>query len=722
MTLQNLVFKLVPNFFWKQLKKQMRKNRKANNSQKTIPNSKYLQRKNATRNYLKILSKICTEFETISIVLNYVPMSEIQGVNLKPSTSEFSTQLRNIENKDFKSYNAGNCVFKRYFRCPAKATLSHLKKLMEIKLAMSEPYTVYFIDNSFVNVLDEELSLQDLVYIYSWNRKAPLNISFTIVRLNYDEDCPPVLDIEIMPQLRPETSNQTINKINLVLNNNDDSNNINLERCNALKDEEQIPPILRIPQLHVSLPPSAFDSNGVCAIQPHSIIKTTSTNVSPPSLLKAEKAITDSKKQAQPQRKRRKNSTPLKSEEAQNNIKKTGENLSSFTNTNVLSTTSTITKVAEKVFEKSFNPNTTLSEYLNMPQRYQLHLQQQEQNSHHTVAQQLQQQRSMQQKSNYSENNVKEAIKNNLSASKTSISALKSKLNEKTPEMIVPSVSTSLMPSFGTNPATSLAAYALLQQQQNSNAAAAQHLMQQAAGNCGNFNSTPYAFFNSFLNPQFAAAASHQFVMNNAANFLNNTNVHNICSTSTNSNLLKKSPSKKAKISNEQKLNIKKVVSQIQNNDEISQNVPLQNFSKDILLENQQAIPIETKTPPQSIKSSLSNVETTSLISKISNKFEKHTPICPIAELSLKKQIPTTSKLFSKTESTTKNLIIPNNNPNSYERLSDEIPSLFQKKSSSQTLTTNKSSKLNSIIDAAVAANRVSATNSLTPTKPTLAS
>lgn len=507
MALQNLVYKLVPNFFAKQLRKHLRKQRKSLiNPQKNVQTSKSLKRRqNTTRNYLKLISRICNESEKISVVINYVPLSEVQGSNQKESAA--------------KQHESEKCYFRRYFRCLAKVTLLQLKKLMEIKLAMTESYAVYFIDNSFVNLLDEELTLQDLVYIYSWNRKTPLNISFTIVRLNSEEDCPPILDIEIMPQLRPETPNQVDDRMDTSINNKKISKESKSPK--NVEELEHISPTLQIPQLHVSLPQSAFDPNGGSAIQPHSIIKTSTTNNSKSS--ENSKTSADSKIQ----RKRRKNSIPLKTE--QQTQKK--PNLI----TNLPSTSTILTPTSTTVPENAANSSNQINEYLNMnPLQSQLNTQQQK-NSLVTVAQQLQQQR-------LSQSDLKEINEKNSPTdkknSKVSISALKAKLEAKSAEIPIPPISSSLMPSYGTNPANSLAAYgnfsAFFQQQQQ--------LFQQ------NFNPL---LFRSLLNPNMVA--SQQFMMNNA-NFMNNQQNAQF------SNSIKKSMPKKAKISDKPKKLKKDVV------------------------------------------------------------------------------------------------------------------------------------------------------------------
>lgn len=88
---------------------------------------------------------------------------------------------------------------------------------------MSDNYALYFVDPKLTHVLEDDYTIQDLIYLvrlscfifvyikmvqYSWTREKPLQLLFTLARLSTEEDSPPVLerlDMEMMPQLRPES-------------------------------------------------------------------------------------------------------------------------------------------------------------------------------------------------------------------------------------------------------------------------------------------------------------------------------------------------------------------------------------------------------------------------------------------------------------------------------------------------------------------------------------
>uniref|UniRef100_A0A915CUL7 RING-type domain-containing protein n=1 Tax=Ditylenchus dipsaci TaxID=166011 RepID=A0A915CUL7_9BILA len=184
--LQNLVYKLVPNFFWHQLRKRHRALKKGSKTGKSN------HKKEVTQKMAELSSHLCSSNERVSLVLEYVPMSSILN------------ESRELEAK-LEPEKQQRTSFKRYFRCPANTRLEHLKKLLEAKLAMSESYGIYFIDSSLKTLLTEDYCLQDLVFINSYSRQEPLPLLFTLARLNLDEDKPPVLDMQVMPQLLPET-------------------------------------------------------------------------------------------------------------------------------------------------------------------------------------------------------------------------------------------------------------------------------------------------------------------------------------------------------------------------------------------------------------------------------------------------------------------------------------------------------------------------------------
>lgn len=88
----------------------------------------------------------------------------------------------------------------------------------------------------------DELTLQDVVYLYHWDRQQPLQIYFTLIRSADEEDPPPVLDAEEMPTINTEQLGDTETK---------NSHLSNSEKCKS--------PSLQIPNLSIQLPPNSFN-------------------------------------------------------------------------------------------------------------------------------------------------------------------------------------------------------------------------------------------------------------------------------------------------------------------------------------------------------------------------------------------------------------------------------------------------------------------------------
>ncbi|KAI1724687.1 RAWUL domain RING finger- and WD40-associated ubiquitin-like domain-containing protein [Ditylenchus destructor] len=275
-TLQKLVYKLVPNFFWTQLKRRRRIKKKAEKKNKKVSRRKT----QVTKQMLHLSTNLCSPEEKVSLVLEYVPVTNIltakSNSDEQPSSSGLSAQ-------------SDSTSFQRYFRCLAKTPLKHLKKLLEMKLAMTDNYAVYFIDDKLTHVLDDDDTLQDLIYLNPWTRENPLQLLFTLARLTSEEDKPPVLerlDMEMMPQLRAESPDG--------------------QKCSPLSPSTSSPPEnkLQIPNLSVSLPSATFENSSA----PHPrIITSFDPNETPTSL-----TISKNTQQQQQIRKRRKNSVSTK--------------------------------------------------------------------------------------------------------------------------------------------------------------------------------------------------------------------------------------------------------------------------------------------------------------------------------------------------------------------------------------------------------------------------
>ena len=155
--LQNLVYKLAPSLYWKQVKRRNRSLAKVGDDAEQLSERK----REAARRLFRLSSQLCTPRERISIAVEYVPMGDIlQSSDCRPSTSS-------------KSSPSENANFRRYFRCEASKKLVELKMLLEAKLALSDDnYIIYFIDPKLRNQLDNEFTIQDIIYMFSWTRQG----------------------------------------------------------------------------------------------------------------------------------------------------------------------------------------------------------------------------------------------------------------------------------------------------------------------------------------------------------------------------------------------------------------------------------------------------------------------------------------------------------------------------------------------------------------------
>ncbi|XP_046387465.1 polycomb group protein Psc-like [Ischnura elegans] len=105
--------------------------------------------------------------ETIALCLEYC------GKTTSSSTHDDlkSNYLFSPANKDVHQH-------RRYFRCPAAVTVSHLKKLLRSKYGISADHRVDIMYTE--ELLKEEYSLMDVAYIYSWKRKGVMRFTYRI--------------------------------------------------------------------------------------------------------------------------------------------------------------------------------------------------------------------------------------------------------------------------------------------------------------------------------------------------------------------------------------------------------------------------------------------------------------------------------------------------------------------------------------------------------------
>uniref|UniRef100_A0A0R3RL32 RING-type domain-containing protein n=1 Tax=Elaeophora elaphi TaxID=1147741 RepID=A0A0R3RL32_9BILA len=205
-TLQKLVYKMVPDVYWQELIQRgefLKKRIVSPDEKATILDKKLMQ----------LASELCAPNEMVSLCLEYVSpgvsdndtgddSNDKEAVSAsrllddnKPSTVAEADRLEKQE--------AMLTTFKRYFRCQASTKISALRKLLEAKLEVLDTYRLYFVDSDCNVMLDDQCTLQDIAYMFSWRRLGPMKILFTLQR-HLEEEKPPVLDMEFMPELVAE--------------------------------------------------------------------------------------------------------------------------------------------------------------------------------------------------------------------------------------------------------------------------------------------------------------------------------------------------------------------------------------------------------------------------------------------------------------------------------------------------------------------------------------
>lgn len=141
-TLQDIVYKLVPGLFQKEMRYRREFYAKHPEAQ---PTSHIDQGEDSDQ------SHIYTPDESISLSLEYFrsPTSDKE---------EFPTR--------------------RFLQCPAAVTVAHLQKLIRAKYGLSAEHRVDIMHMD--DPLNEEFTLMDVAYIYRWRRKGPLHLYYRI--------------------------------------------------------------------------------------------------------------------------------------------------------------------------------------------------------------------------------------------------------------------------------------------------------------------------------------------------------------------------------------------------------------------------------------------------------------------------------------------------------------------------------------------------------------
>ncbi|VDK81706.1 unnamed protein product [Onchocerca ochengi] len=205
-TLQKLVYKMVPEVYWQELLQRgefLKKRIVSPDEKATILDKKLMQ----------LASELCAPNEMVSLCLEYISpgISDNDASEDNKDKEAISASRLLDDNKPstvaeadrLEKQEAMLTTFRRYFRCQASTKISALRKLLEAKLEVSDTYRLFFVDSDCNVTLDDQCTLQDVAYMFSWRRLGPMKILFTLQR-HLEEEKPPVLDMEFMPELVAE--------------------------------------------------------------------------------------------------------------------------------------------------------------------------------------------------------------------------------------------------------------------------------------------------------------------------------------------------------------------------------------------------------------------------------------------------------------------------------------------------------------------------------------
>uniref|UniRef100_A0A915PBC3 RING-type domain-containing protein n=1 Tax=Setaria digitata TaxID=48799 RepID=A0A915PBC3_9BILA len=203
-TLQKLVYKMVPEVYWHELIQRgefLKKRIVSPDEKATILDKKLMQ----------LASELCAPNEMVSLCLEYISPG-ISDNDTGEDNKEAGSASRLLDDSKpttvaeadrLEKQEAMLTTFRRYFRCQASTRISALRKLLEAKLEVSDTYRLFFVDSDCNVTLDDQCTLQDVAYMFSWRRLGPMKVLFTLQR-HLEEEKPPVLDIEFMPELVAE--------------------------------------------------------------------------------------------------------------------------------------------------------------------------------------------------------------------------------------------------------------------------------------------------------------------------------------------------------------------------------------------------------------------------------------------------------------------------------------------------------------------------------------
>ncbi|KAF5300721.1 hypothetical protein FQR65_LT09117 [Abscondita terminalis] len=214
-TLQDIVYKLVPELFLNEMKRRQRfyenhpdlavkvtPEERGEDTERTIFNPR----------------------DTISLSIEYISDDSTPGAILIP-------QLRDKEvDNNNKGCDEENAAIKRFLQCPGMCRIEVLKKFIRNKYNVDT--NQYYIDILYKRVpLPDHYTLIDIAYIYSWKRNEPMKFFFKITDVKLVTD---TFDYLIQPQIKKEVKAEEEKKPNRV-GGEKEYTNITLDRTSNVE-------------------------------------------------------------------------------------------------------------------------------------------------------------------------------------------------------------------------------------------------------------------------------------------------------------------------------------------------------------------------------------------------------------------------------------------------------------------------------------------------------
>ncbi|XP_032683107.1 mucin-5AC-like isoform X2 [Odontomachus brunneus] len=180
-TLQDIVYKLVPGLYHKEMRKRREFYKKHPEHADSATSE---QRGEDVSGRL-----IFAPEDAVSLSLEYLspgmdPLTilstmDVDTSHLNSSNASCENTNNNTNNNNNNNHNNGNN--RRYLQCPALVTIAHLKKFLALKYSVD--MTRYTIEICHRRApLPEHWTLMDVAYIYAWKRIAPMRFFYRVAQ------------------------------------------------------------------------------------------------------------------------------------------------------------------------------------------------------------------------------------------------------------------------------------------------------------------------------------------------------------------------------------------------------------------------------------------------------------------------------------------------------------------------------------------------------------